>query len=429
MVTSAIIKLWGKAVGAVSWEPARRLAFFEYDPDFIRSGLNVAPVMMPLNNASQRIFYFPELVDTATFRGLPGLLADVLPDRYGNRLINAWLQRSGRAPDSLNPVELLCYIGKRGMGALEFEPAITVPDQESEKLEVDSLIRMAQQLLDERTNFHTQLDPATVKAMRDVLKVGTSAGGARAKAIIGYNDVTHEVRSGQSELPKGFSHWIIKFDGISDSELGVSSGYGRVEMAYHRMATACGIEMMECRLLEENGRAHFMTKRFDRGPGRQKLHAQSVCALAHFDFQDINGYSYEQIFQLMRMLHLPYPQAEQLFRRMVFNVILRNCDDHTKNFSFLMDKTGEWRLAPAFDLCHAYRPGSEWVSRQSLSINGKREHITNNDLLEVARTMHIKKAPIIIDQVGAVAKKWQHYAEGTGVSPQLMKAIEATLLV
>ncbi len=222
---------------------------------------------------------------------------------------------------------------------------------------------------------------------------------------------------------------MLKFDGVTDQQLGISSGYGRVEMAYHLMAKEAGIEMTECRLLEENGRAHFMTRRFDRELGKGKLHIQSFCALAHYDFNEVTSFSYEQLFETMRSLLLPYTDAEQLYRRMVFNVMARNCDDHTKNFSFSMDKSGKWKLAPAFDVCHSYRPGSTWVSQHSLSINGKRKNITRDDLLEVAKNMNIKKADAIINQVNAVVSRWDDFAAQTNVKTDLKNAIGKTLLL
>ncbi len=357
---------------------------------------------------------------------MPGLVADVLPDKFGTTLINTWLVQNNRPSNSMNPVEMLCYIGKRGMGALEFEPAQAKGPDTATAVDMNSLVDMARKVLNARDGFTANLSEE--KALFDILKVGTSAGGARAKAVIAYNEKTGEVRSGQSNAPNGFSHWLLKFDGVSDYQLGNTAGYGRVEMAYHLMAKDCEIEMMECRLLEENDRAHFMTKRFDRTADNEKLHMQTFCAMMHYDFEEINAYSYEQLFQTMRVLRLTYPQAEQLYRRMVFNVIARNCDDHTKNFSFLMNKQGEWRLSPAYDVCHAYRPDSAWVSQHALSVNGKRQNITRNDLLEVAKQMNIKKADSIVNQVTEVVSRWPVYAKQTGVEKKLASAIGMTLL-
>ncbi len=429
MITTAFIHIWNKRVGAIAWDDQTGIASFEYEPSFLNQQWNLSPIKMPIANASGRIFSFPELRDSITFKGLPGLLADVLPDKYGNSLINAWLSKNGRPANSMNPVELLCFIGKRGMGALEFEPGLYTANKTATKIELDGLVNMAQEILSGRQEFNTKLSADEAKALTDILKIGSSAGGARAKAVVAFNPDTGEIRSGQADVPNGFSHWLLKFDGVTDQQLGSSSGYGRVEMAYNLMAKEAGIEMMECRLLEENNRAHFMTKRFDRLPGNEKLHVQSFCAMAHYDFNEITSFSYEQLFETMRSLLLPYTDAEQLFRRMVFNVMAKNCDDHTKNFSFVMDKNGSWKLAPAFDLCHAYRPDSSWVSQHSLSINGKRLNITRDDLLAVAKNMNIKKAASIIDQVKEVISRWNDFASSTSVNTELREAIGKTLLL
>ncbi|MDO8997185.1 MAG: type II toxin-antitoxin system HipA family toxin [Sediminibacterium sp.] len=429
MITNAFIRIWDNIVGAISWDPQRGIAYFEYEPSFLNNLWDLSPIKMSTNNARGRIFSFPELIRNNTFKGLPGLLADVLPDKYGNELINVWLNKNGRPADSMNPVELLCFIGKRGMGALEFEPVISGAFDKSTKIELSQLIDIAQAILSNKQQFTINLTNEDAKALSDILKIGTSAGGARAKAVIAFNQKTGEVKSGQADVSKGFEHWLIKFDGITDAEIGVSNGYGRVEMAYHLMAKQAGIQMMECRLYEENGRAHFMTKRFDREKNNQKLHVQSFCALNHFDFNEVSSFSYEQLFQTMRSLRLPYPEAEQLFRRMAFNVMARNCDDHTKNFSFIMNQAGDWRLAPAFDICHAYRPNSIWVSQHALSVNGKRNNISKDDLLIVAKNMNIKKAPAIINQISSTVKSWKDFATETKVKAKLRDAIGETLLL
>ncbi len=427
MITTAYINLWGERVGAVAWDTNTQTASFEYDPKFIAKNWEVAPLKMPLNQANQ-IFSFPDLVRNTTFKGLPGLLADVLPDKYGNQLINAWLAQNGRPENSLNPVELLCFIGTRGMGALEFEPVNFKSNQTAFTIEMDNLVKITQEVVNNRKEFETNLNDDEQKALLDILKIGTSAGGARPKAIIAYNEKTGVIKSGQAKAPKGFNHWLIKLDGVSDSQFGASTGYGRVEMAYYLMARACEIEMTECRLLEENGRAHFMTQRFDREDGDIKHHIQTFCAMQHFDFNNVNSYSYEQLFQTMRLLRLPYPQAEQMFRRMVFNVMARNCDDHTKNFAFRLRENQNWELTPAYDICHAYRPGSEWVSQHALSINGKRSNISKDDMLSIAKSMNIKKATEIIEQTSEVVKNWTVFAEETKVEPKLKEAIMATLI-
>lgn len=426
MINVAYVNIWNKRVGAVAWNQNDGTATFEYEPEFIESGLELSPIMMPINES--RIYRFPEHRNTNTFKGLPGMLADVLPDKYGNALINQWLVRNGRPADSINPVEMLCFIGKRAMGALEFEPTVPQVKDTSIKLEMAELINITSKILSGRQEFLTNLQPDQEKALQAILKIGTSAGGARAKALIAFNKQTGEIRSGQANVTKGFDHYLIKFDGIEDDQFGTSKGYGRVEMAYYKMAIDAGIKMMQSELLEENDRAHFMTKRFDRIHGKGKLHVQSFCAMRHYDFKDIEIYSYEDLFETMRMLALPYPQAEQLFRRMTFNVIARNCDDHTKNFAFTMDKNGEWSLSPAFDVCHAYRPSSTWVSQHCLSVNGKRNNIQRSDLLELAKRMNIKGANEIIDHIDHIVGNWTVYADEQKVDSELRDAIKRTLL-
>ena len=428
----AEVKIWGKLIGAVAWNNATDLATFEYDPKFKTSSLDLAPLKMPIASSKSK-YSFPSLnkkifTGSDTFKGLPGLLADSLPDRYGNDLINLWLTQQGRTADSMNPVELLCFIGTRGMGALEFEPAILPPYKNTFLIEVNSLVEMTQQILFKKEVFKTNLKADEEKAMMDIIRIGTSAGGARPKAVIAFNETTGEVRSGQTNAPKGFEHWLLKLDGVSDIQLGASHGYGRVEMAYYNMATACGIDMMPSRLLEENGRAHFMTKRFDRENGNIKHHIQTFCALKHFDFNLVNSFSYEQLFQTMRELKLPYPDAEQMFRRMVFNVAARNCDDHTKNFSFRLIQNANWELAPAYDICHAYQPKHKWISQHALSINGKRNDISREDLLTIGKSIKNKKAADVINTINATVANWKNYADEVNVNPKLRDAIGSTLI-
>ncbi|MCC7454087.1 MAG: type II toxin-antitoxin system HipA family toxin [Crocinitomix sp.] len=425
MVTSAFITLWGQRVGAVSWNSETRLGAFQYEKEFLVSGLDLSPLLMPLEKGDV-IYEFQENRNLSTFKGLPGLLADILPDKYGNALINTWLLRNGRSTNSLNPVELLCFIGKRGMGALEFSPEEPKASSGSTKIEMNELVQIAEQILMGKKDFETDLTHEEEKALLDILKIGSSAGGARAKALIAYNEKTGEVRSGQTNALNGFEHWMIKFDGVTDTQFGASHGYGRVEMAYYLMALDAGIHMMESRILEENGRAHFMTKRFDRVGGKEKIHIQTFCAINHFDFNEVMLYSYEELFETMRMLNLSYPEAQEMYRRMVFNVLSRNCDDHTKNFSFMMNQKGEWSLSPAYDVCHAYRPDSQWVSQHALSINGKRKNITRDDLLEVGKLMNIKRANDLIDEVKNSCAKWMFFADTAQVEPRLRDAIAAT---
>ncbi len=424
----AKVVLWDMFVGAVIWNRERGYATFEYDDEFIQRGLDISPVVMPVKNPDnpKGIYSFSAL-NKETYKGLPGLLSDSLPDRYGNRIIDRWLAKQGRSQESFNPVERLCYIGRRGMGALEYEPVLSRPDNFSEKIEINELVSLAAEILNERRNLKTNLKSKVDEGLKQIIKVGTSAGGARAKAIIAYNKNTGEVRSGQIDDLPGFEYWLIKFDGVQDNELGNPRGYGRIEYAYNRMAKDCGIETAESALFTENNRAHFMTKRFDRS-GSEKLHMQTLCGIAHYDYNDPLAYSYEQAFRVMRVMRLPYTAAEQLFRRMVFNVIALNRDDHTKNISFLMDKNGVWRLAPAYDITFSYNPQSKWISRHQLSVNGKRENITLDDLLDFAKSMNIKKPLKIIDQIKNVAGEWKKYASECGVEKEQAKYISDLLI-
>ena len=432
MGTTAFVKIWGETIGAVAWDETTGIASFEFDPKISQLGWDLAPIKMPIYQTN-RIFSFPELraqrnVEFNTFKGLPGLLADVLPDKYGNQLINVWLAQEGRPIDCMNPVEQLCFIGTRGMGALEFEPSQLKASKTPFSVEIGSLVDIAQKMLSDRVAFVTNLQEDDEKAVMDILKIGTSAGGARPKAVIAYNKQTREVKSGQAKAPKGFEHWLIKLDGVSDAQFGETTGYGRVEMAYYLMATDCGIEMMESQLYEENGRAHFMTKRFDREGNDIKHHVQTLCAMQHYDFNEVTSFSYEQLFQTMRLLRLPYPQSEQMFRRMTFNVLAKNCDDHTKNVAFQLKKGQKWEITPAYDVCHAYRPNSLWVSQHALSINGKRKNITKDDLLAVAKSMNIKKAEYIITEISKKIAAWDDYADEVNVNKELKVAIKSTLM-
>lgn len=430
MVDVAEVKIWGELAGAVRWDEEQQLGYFQYEPKFLLKGWDLSPIKMPIENGS-RIYSFPELrkgrgETEDTFKGLPGLLSDALPDKYGNRLINIWLAQQGRPENSMNPVEKLCFIASRGMGALEFEPAQIKSSKNSFSLELDSLVEVAQKMLNERETFLTNIGKDEKKAMMEILNIGTSAGGARPKAVIAFNPKTKEVRSGQSNAPKGFEHWLIKLDGVSGEQFGESSGWGRVEYAYYLMAKDCGINISECQLLEENGRAHFMTKRFDR-EGNTKHHIQSLCGIQHYDFNDMYGYSYEQVFQTMRLLKLTYPEAEEMFRRMVFNVLATNYDDHTKNFSFILKKGENWRLAPAYDLCFSYDETNHWVSKQTLSVNGKRLNITKADLMTIAKDNNIKKGEKIIEDINLVVNSWTSYANQAGVRSDLNEKIRQNL--
>ena len=432
MVDVAEVKIWGELVGAVRWDTVTQLASFQYAKKFLEKGIDLSPIKMSVSNGD-RIYSFPELrkgkdEQTATFKGLPGLLSDALPDKYGNQLINIWLAQNGRPPDSMNPVEQLCFIGSRGMGALEFEPAYVKTSKQTFAVEIKSLVKVAHKLLSERESLEVNLHEEEQKAVEQILKIGTSAGGARPKAVIAYNKKNGDVRSGQTIAPKGFEHWLIKLDGVSDTQFGSSHGFGRVEYSYYLMAKDCNIQMMDCKLLEENGRAHFMTKRFDREGHDAKHHIQTFCGIQHFDYNNLYGYSYEQLFQTMRILKMTYPEAEQMFRRMVFNVMSTNYDDHTKNFSFRLKQGGRWELSPAYDVCYSYDPDNIWVSQHTLSINGKHKEITKSDLMTIAKTNNIKLGQNIIEEVKDIVCNWSKYADKAKVSTDLKKSITKTLV-
>lgn len=423
MVNLAKVYIWGEYAGAVLWNENTGTATFEYEPSFSKVGWELSPLMMPLKDNSPHAF--GEL-SKGTFMGLPGLLADALPDAYGKALLDRWLASLGRT--FANPVERLCYQGKRSMGALEFVPAKDDYLEQSSSIEISSLVEVASEVLSNKAELDTNLKENTKEALVNIIKVSTSAGGQRAKAVIAYNDDTGEVRSGQVEAPNGFCHWLLKLDGVTNAALGDPQHYGKIEYVYYMMALRAGLEMSECRLLEENGRAHFMTKRFDRIGGNEKVHMQTLCGLAHYDYKMLHAYSYEQAFQVMRRLRLPYWQAEQMFRRMVFNVIARNQDDHTKNISFLMDKAGTWRLSPAYDVSWAYNPRGEWTSHHQMSINNKWDGITRTDLLSVAEAMHIKQANEIVNEVCDAVSMWSTIAKDYDIPTEIITTIDDTLL-
>ncbi|MGI9289524.1 MAG: type II toxin-antitoxin system HipA family toxin [Pseudomonadales bacterium] len=428
-MTDARVILWGRDIGAISWLEDREVGVFQYAPEFVGSGIEVAPMMMPLREAP---YEFPALPRDA-FKALPGLLADSLPDKFGNALIDAWLAQRGRTPESFNPVERLCYIGSRGMGALEFKPALFDPARNSKRLEVAALVELANKVLDERTSMSGKFSGEDdTEVIDDIIRVGTSAGGARAKAILAWNEHTGEFRSGQipnnSYLNSGFSYWLMKFDGITsnkDKEVADPQGFGLIEYAYYLMAIDAGLAMSECRVHHEGGRAHFMTKRFDRTDAGDKLHMQSLCAMMHFDFNQANAYSYEQALQTMLRIGMPTVDVEQQYRRAVFNVIARNHDDHVKNIAYLMDKSGKWRLSPAFDVAYSYNPDGAWTSRHQMSVNGKRDNFNIDDLIALAKSGGTKKAKAraAIKQVDVAIQKWREFAEQAGVDMETASRI------
>ena len=418
MVDVAKVNMFGMPVGTFRWDERYEVVRFEYDNSFAGRGLEPSPLMMPVREG--RIYSFGDL-DKETFKGLPGMLADSLPDTYGRALFDKWLALTGRT--SSNPIETLCFLGKRCMGALEFEPAMDIAYDKNAKFEIDSWVNVANEALSQKSSFGVNLNDDKKTAIAEILRLGTSAGGQRAKAIIAYNKVTGEVRSGQVEAPSGFDYYLIKLDGVSATAGFKETGnHGRLEYSFYKLAKACGIEMTECSLIEENGRAHFLTKRFDRENGK-KIHMQTLCGIAHFDYRLHCAYSYEQAFNVMRALRLPYSEAQEMFRRMVFNVVVRNQDDHTKNISFLMDESGKWRLSPAYDMGYAYNPNGRWTATHQMSINGKFDEITREDLLVFAQQNNIKEAADIIDETCEVVSHWPEIANDCGVLPEIINTI------
>lgn len=424
------INLWGQTVGAMSWNHARGYADFQFDITFRKSGLDIAPIIMPLSK-TPNVVSFPTHSNSNSFHGLPGLVADALPDRFGNQLITEWFAQQGKPESMITPLDRLCYVGQRAMGALEFVPAANVEGvDKSTKIYIRELMSISDSIFKERERFQ-ELISQNDKTILDILKVGTSAGGAKPKAIIAYNEETKEVRSGQVPAPEGFGYWLLKFDGGTYSEHEKNTdnpqGIGNIEYAYYIMAKRCGIIMSECRLLTEGSYNHFMTRRFDRTATGEKLHMQTAAGIAHLD-RDMR-HSYEEIFGILRTLNLNYIDFEQLYRRMVFNVIARNHDDHTKNFSFLMDKAGNWSFAPAYDLCYSYNPAGKWTSHHQLSLNSKTDDFTQADLLTVANNIGIRNAQEIIDQVKEVVSNWTETAKECGVREEHNKHIGDTLLL
>ncbi len=424
-INVAEVWLWNHRVGAVALDHSG-VGIFEYDTDFLKLGLDVAPLMMPLEEARRGhvLHSFPAL-NKETFKSLPGLLADTLPDKFGQAIINAWLARQGRSADDFSIIERLCYTESRAMGALEFKPGVIKHLNQPVSVEISEMITLIQGVMNHRNSLDVTLsyeEQQTQKALLDILRIGTSAGGARAKAVIAYNENTGEVLSGQADAPTGFEHWLLKFDGVSDIEFGKTADFGRIEYAYYNMAMAAGINMCSSRLLEENGRAHFMTRRFDRVAGN-KLHMQSLCAIQHYDFNLAGAYGYEQALMTMRKMKLSKKQQLQQYKRMVFNVIARNQDDHSKNIAFIMNQQGEWSLSPAFDMTHSYKPGEGWTQTHQMSINGKRDHFTRQDLIQVAQNNDLKNPDEVIADIITAVKQWPTFAAEAGVSEKKIEAI------
>ena len=402
------VRIWDKLVGAVASDPGLGCYVFEYDAGWRRSGIELAPRMMP-TAAPNSIFAFPALGES--FKRLPGLLADALPDDFGNGLIDAWMATHGVDKNAVTALDRLAYMGKRGLGALEFRPSRGATKESAKPLEMKALVETARKVVqgDFADDTHAQA------ALANIIKVGTSAGGARAKAVIAWSRATQEMRSGQFDVAPGFEHWLLKFDGVGkDLELGTSADYGRIEFAYYKMATAAGISMADCRLFEENGRAHFMTRRFDRDENK-KHHIQSLGALAHLDYKQRATHAYEQYFILIKELELGDEALAQAFRRMAFNVMARNCDDHTKNFAFRLKQGGRWELAPAYDITHAHNPQGEWTSQHLMSVNGKFDDIGRADLLKVADRFSVARPELLLKEVKDAVGNWPGFAEEAGL--------------
>ncbi len=430
MTALAEVRMWGTTIGAVSLAEGDRTVRFQYVPEFLRSGIEVAPLTMPL---SPRIYSFPEL-SSEGFRGLPGLMIDSLPDKFGNALIQAWLARQGRSEDSFNVIDRLCYTGTRGMGALEYEPALKPESSRSEKLNLEHLVELAREVLTSRETLQVSFQKSRrTAALNEILRVGTSAGGARAKAVIAWNPETNEIRSGQAMIPPGFEHWLLKFDGIDNNRdreiLADPKGYGKIEYAYYLMATDCGIKMSECRLFKEGNRNHFMTRRFDRLPDGGKLHYQSLAAMAHLDYSLPGTASYEQVFGILRRLGFSHTESSQFFRRMVFNIVARNQDDHVKNIGFLMNRSGQWSLAPAFDVTYNYQPTGQWTAFHQMTLAGKRSDFDLSDFKSCAKVAQLKRGEWkrIVQEICETVRRWPDYAKQAGVSSERRGKIMNTL--
>jgi len=425
----AEVGLWGRTIGAVSQGPDVGYATFQYDPDFAQSDIQIAPRTMPL---ARHPYAFPQLA-RRSFNGLPGLLSDSLPDYFGNALIDAWLARQGRSPEDFSPIERLCYVGTRGMGALEFKPSTGPRPSRTQTIQVEALVDLASRILSRREDLSVSIaSGAEEDALAELLRVGTSVGGARAKALIAWNPETNEVRSGQMEAGSGFEYWILKFDGVSGNpEMALSEplGYGAIEYAYSMMAREAGITMTDCRLFEENGRRHFMTSRFDRTPQGKKLHMLSLGAMSHLDFNAAGAHGYEQALLTIRRIGLSMDAIEEQFRRMVFNVLARNQDDHVKNIAFLMDRRGRWSLSPAFDVIYAYNDSGDWTASHQMTVNGKREGFTRADFEAVARGASMKRgrASAIHEEVHAAVSRWVDFARLAGVAEDRAEEIHRAL--
>jgi len=423
-MAQAEVKIWGKSVGAVIWDNNRDLAIFEFEKKFVNLGIDLAPITMPLEELQNgnTIYSFPHL-NEITFKKMPGMLADSLPDKFGNKLIDIWLAQNGRSPNDFTPVERLCYVGKRAMGALEFQKALRADKASMEEIQLKDLVAIANKIVAQKEGLKTTFEVGETKALEQIIKVGTSAGGMRPKAIIAMNKKNGKIISGQINASEDYDYWILKFDGIQDDLFGDPQGYGIIEYIYYKMAIEAKIIMTECKLLKEGSRSHFMTKRFDRKNG-EKIHMQTLTGIAHFDFNDIGSTSYEQLFQVMRRLRLGNDEIEQMYRRLVFNIVAKNQDDHTKNTSFILPENGVWKLSPAYDITYSYNPEKgRNTNKHQMSVNGKRENFTRNDLLNIANDINIKKADDIIDEIIESVSKWPKLAKDCGLKKEKIEKI------
>lgn len=404
------VRAFGKTVGALA--PSSSGAFaFEYDPSWVRRGIELSPILMPASKPN-RSFSFPGMPEN-TFHRLPPMVADSLPDRFGNSIVDAWLATKGVTATEVTALDRLTYLGDRGLGALEFRPTNSPNSAPAGALDLASLVGLARDAVQGTLSSNKTSE----LALQQIISVGTSAGGARAKAVVNFNPDTMEIRAGNRLPPPGFDAWLLKFDGMGeDRQLGDTQNYGRIEYAYALMAAAAGINISETQLLHENGRAHFITRRFDRPGGAVKLHSQTLTGIAGIDFNAIGVNDYAQLFNTIDQLELGVSARQEAFRRMVFNIAAANCDDHAKNHGFLMDEKGTWSLSPGYDITHAYNPGGEWTAQHLMGVNGKFLGATRTDLIEFAEQRSVPKAKSILEDVNDAVDNWAEFAETAGLS-------------
>ncbi len=412
------VNIWGNLVGSLFWDAEKGMAIFEYNGDFINKGLDVSPLLMPLQRG--RIFEFSTLPFNS-FKGLPPMISDSLPDDFGNFMMNAWLSREGKKIEDLKPTERLSYVGTRGMGALEYEPILDKSLSLKSNINITELVNVANKVFEFKGEL--KFKDVNEDALTKLIRIGTSAGGARAKALLALDEEKNQFKAGDVLHGKGHSYWLLKLDGVNNQALGDPEEYGKIEYVYSQMAKDCGIDMTDCRLIPEGNRAHFITKRFDRDDFGEKLHMQTLSGIAAMDYRVLNAYSYEQVFTVLRQMRLPYSDFEQQYKRMVFNVVARNQDDHTKNISFLMDRNGKWSLSPAYDLSFSYNPKGKWTNVHQLSINGKRDEFSADDILKIGAENHIKNRSEIIKNIVDIVSRWSNYAKAIEISSQMSNTI------